>query len=50
MPTHTYAQDGIYVVTLCVTDDDGGESCCSPEGQTVPTEQKSWGKVKAIYR
>ncbi|NNM34693.1 MAG: PKD domain-containing protein, partial [Gemmatimonadetes bacterium] len=28
MPTHTYGSIGTYVVTLCVTDNDGQQSCC----------------------
>ena len=47
---HTYAEDGDYVVTLCVTDDDDVVSCCSPELPVVPTEQTSWGELKANYR
>lgn len=48
-PTHTYAEDGEYLVTLCVTDDDDLRSCCSPE-PVVPTEARSWSSVKSLYR
>jgi PKD repeat protein len=27
-PTHSYAQMGVYTVTLCVTDDDQAQTCC----------------------
>ena len=50
MAEHTYAEDGDYLVTLCVTDDDGEVSCCAPELPVVPTETTSWGGLKAIYR
>ncbi len=49
-PTHTYAEDGVYEVTLCVTDNEGLESCCSATGQAVTTENTSLGKMKSIYR
>lgn len=49
--THTYSADGNYLVILCVSDDQGQTSCCSPEGNyTVPSEQMSWGRIKATYR
>lgn len=48
--THTYELDGMYEVTLCVTDDDGLTSCCSPDQPTVPTETTRWGTLKANYR
>jgi PKD repeat protein len=32
-PTHTYTSAGTYVVTLCVTDDEGGTSCCTTTAQ-----------------
>jgi|GEM_PF-2267910 len=49
-PTHTYAEDGVYTVILCVTDDDGFTSCCSPGEPTVPSETTNWGSLKANYR
>jgi hypothetical protein len=48
-PTHTYAEDGEYMVSLCVTDDDGLESCCQSE-PVVATESHSWSAVKSLYR
>jgi chitodextrinase len=32
-PSHTYTLSGLYVVTLCVTDDDGAVSCCDTEAE-----------------
>jgi len=49
-PTHTYEQDGDYLVTLCVTDDDGATACCSPGEPTVQTEETKWDGLKALYR
>ena len=49
-PTHTYAEDGIYIVVLCVTDNHGNIECCSPSGQVVPTEHSTWGTLKTWYR
>ena len=49
-PQHTYAEDGVYTVVLCVTDDDGEVSCCSPSEPTVPTQRTKWGSLKANYR
>lgn len=50
-PVHSYAEEGEYGVVLCVTDDEGNESCCSPEGGDVlRTEGVSWSEVKALYR
>ncbi|MDO9069582.1 MAG: PKD domain-containing protein [Deltaproteobacteria bacterium] len=48
-PTHTYAADGVYQVSLCVTDNHGHTSCCSPQ-LVVPSATTSWGSLKAIYR
>jgi len=48
-PTHIYAEDGVYVVTLCVTDDEDLTSCCSPD-MAVPTEKTSWSTLKSMYR
>lgn len=47
---HTYAEDGLYQVTLCVTDSEGNTTCCVPEGSVVPTEIQSWDGLKARYR
>ncbi|MFO7652771.1 MAG: fibro-slime domain-containing protein [Candidatus Krumholzibacteriia bacterium] len=50
-PEHTYAADGVYFVELCVTDDDGLQSCCSPESPgIVATRAIEWGAVKKLYR
>lgn len=49
-PTHTYAADGNYVITLCITDNDGNTECCSPESPAVPSKTTSWGAVKSLYR
>lgn len=49
-PTHTYAADGEYNITLCVTDNQGETRCCSPEGPAVPTEKTTWGGLKSLYR
>lgn len=48
--SHTYAEDGIYEVTLCVTDNEGLTSCCATEQPTVPTDTTKWGALKASYR
>jgi len=47
---HTFAEDGTYEVVLCVTDDDGLTSCCSPEIPTVPTEAINWSSLKSRFR
>jgi hypothetical protein len=51
-PTHLYQDDGFFIVTLCVTDNDGNVSCC--QTYTVidcsPVESQSWGAIKGIYR
>ncbi len=49
-PTHVFDEDGIYVVVLCVTDDDDLTSCCNtdPEG-TVRSEAITWSDMKALY-
>lgn len=49
-PMHTYALDGDYQVTLCVTDDRGNVSCCSPIGMVTPEDKSSWGTLKARFR
>jgi PKD domain len=49
-PMHAYSQDGEYVVVLCVTDNDGNRSCCSPDGYVVDTQKESWNSIKAYYR
>lgn len=49
MPTHTYAMDGTYEVSLCVTDDEGLRSCCSG-AQVVATDETTWDAIKAQYR
>lgn len=49
-PTHTYTEDGEYTVVLCVTDNEGLTQCCSPPGPVVPTDDTSWGGLKAMYR
>jgi hypothetical protein len=50
-PTHIYAVDGEYNVTLCVTDNDGMMSCCDTDGgDVVPTLKTTWGSVKTLYR
>ena len=33
--THTYSKSGTYTVTVCATDDDGGEGC---QQATIPIE------------
>ena len=35
-PTHTYTTDGNFIATLCVTDDDGAESCCEATVTVFP--------------
>jgi PKD repeat protein len=35
-PAHVYAAPDVYVVTLCVTDDGGRESCCQTSANIVP--------------
>jgi chitodextrinase len=49
-PTHTYAADGEYNITLCITDNLGETSCCSPDGPVVPTDSTTWGELKSLYR
>jgi hypothetical protein len=48
-PVHTYAEDGEYVVTLCVTDNEELRSCCSSE-PVVSAEAHNWSSVKELYR
>lgn len=51
--THVYPAEGVYMVTLCVTDDEELESCCTTTvtiEPSVPTEKASWGTVKQYYR
>ncbi len=49
-PTHTYAEDGDYMVSLCVIDNLGATSCCEASEPVVPTEERSWGSLKSQYR
>jgi len=52
-PTHVYAEVGVYIVTLCVTDDQGEPSCCETVAditEPVSTEVHTWSMVKALYR
>jgi len=49
-PTHTYEVDGEYIITLCITDNQGTTRCCSPDGPVVPTEGTTWGGLKSMYR
>ncbi len=48
--THTYAEDGLYDVTLCVTDNEGLVRCCAATEAAVPTDETTWGGLKALYR
>lgn len=49
-PTHVFAVDGVYLVTLCVTDDDGNTSCCPTDpAETLPTQTTDWGGFKATF-
>lgn len=49
-PQHIYAADGDYQVTLCVADDHGHTSCCSPIGHVTPAQTLNWGGLKAQFR
>lgn len=49
-PVHTYAVDGEYQVTLCITDNLGHTACCSPSGLVTPETKQNWGSLKAQYR
>lgn len=46
---HTYAEDGLYMVSLCVTDDRGATRCCET-APVVPNEDVSWSGLKQQYR
>jgi PKD repeat protein len=51
-PTHAYAAAGTYVVTLCVMDNEGYESCCEAlvniDGASG-VESTPWGKIKSLF-
>ncbi len=49
---HTYTDDGVYVVTLCVTDDTGFTMCCQTYVMVTcsPVERTTWGGIKGIYK
>jgi len=48
---HSYQTDGIYDVTLCITDDEDQTSCCSPDsGSVIPTQTYSFESLKSFYR
>jgi fibro-slime domain-containing protein len=50
-PVHTYAATGEYMIELCVTDDEGIETCCHPAPpEALENEDATWGAVKAMYR
>jgi hypothetical protein len=52
MATHAYVVAGAYVVTLCVTDDLGLQSCCETVAditEPVPTAPTTWGTVKSQF-
>jgi PKD repeat protein len=52
-PTHVYAAQGAYNVSLIVTDDDNLQSHCSTTAEITPPtafEPRTWGWIKAIYR
>lgn len=48
-PTHTYEEDGEYVVTLCITDNHQNRVCCSVS-PVVPTIKMNWSDIKGLYR
>ena len=50
---HTYIAEGDFIVTLCVTDDDGAESCSTTSAAItvpVPVAPESFGSLKALFR
>jgi fibro-slime domain-containing protein len=50
-PEHAYAEDGVYTVELCVTDDDELVSCCHPDpSEVVETKSLTWGAIRSLYR
>ncbi len=50
-PTHIYAEDGLFTVELCVTDNEDQVSCCNPTpSEVVESESRSWGSIKSIFR
>ncbi len=48
-PVHVFQEPGDFSVELCVTDNDGNETCCQSD-LVVPAQEASWDGIKAYYR
>jgi len=51
-PTHSYTANGLYTVTLCVTDDRLARVCCTTTAEigATPVDPSTWGSIKSHYR